>query len=212
MCGLSEIEQYRELIRRILEAFQDISFPVIVKVATDRDVESFDPIEDQPIISDLSTLADEVMHTYYNTPIRIKRINEVSNFLEKEIPKVFDAMRGKFVVLKNVVNLGGSGYPNLRIDYTGGHVYADVKATMRPDRGSARDFYFTAGVETKKKVTKDGKHAVLGFIIHGSPSNYRTVGWKLSDLSKVSVKAKTEFNADNLEIYKREAVIKENHI
>jgi hypothetical protein len=48
----------------------------------------------------------------------------------------------------------------------------------------------------------------LGFITNGvGPERFKTIGWKLADLSKINVSMKPEFNADNLEIYKKEAII-----
>ena len=208
-----EIEQYRDIIRKILEAFEDVSFGVIIKVATDTDVEPFDQERDRDLIDDIKRLADETMHIYYRTPIRIRRINEVSNFLEREVPRIFHSITDYMKTIRDVIHFGGVGYPDIKIVASSGKViYIDIKATTRPETGSARDFYITPLGKTKEKVSTSGKHAVLGFVIDGNPNNFRTIGWKLSDLSKIRIRMKPEFNADNLEIYKKEAIIAENYV
>jgi len=60
-----------------------------------------------------------------------------------------------------------------------------------------------------EKIDSDGFHLLLGFIIKETKhEKFITIGWKLVDLSKIKVSLKAEFNADNLEIYKSEAIIK----
>ena len=88
--------------------------------------------------------------------------------------------------------------------------FVDIKATTRPDVGSPRDFYYSTKEKTLEKINSDGFHLLLGFIIREiEPEKFITIGWKLVDLSKIKVSIKAEFNADNLEIYKPEAIIKE---
>ena len=57
------------------------------------------------------------------------------------------------------------------------------------------------------------KSGFWGFVIEEArPKTFRTIGWKLVDLSKIFVSMKPEFNTDNRELYKREAIITENWI
>ena len=54
---------------------------------------------------------------------------------------------------------------------------------------------------------------MLGFVIKEiEPKVFKTVGWKMVDLSKVYVRMKPKFNADNKELYKKEALIAESWI
>lgn len=212
---LDKIRVYREIIARVLEAFKGVSFPIVVEVATDTKVEPFNlkNKEDAKLVEELSMLADMVIRKFYSKPIKIKRINEVSNFLEKELPKVFIEEKNKFNVIKKFEHLGGVGYPDEEIqDIYGRTTYIDIKGTTRPETGSARDFYFTPGAETRKKIKADARHALLSFIISGSPNEFTTTGWILVDLSKISVSMKPEFNADNTELYRKETIIAEGHI
>lgn len=53
----------------------------------------------------------------------------------------------------------------------------------------------------------------MGFVIREvEPQQFKTVGWKLVDLSKIKVTMKPEFNTDNKEIYIKEAVIEERWV
>ncbi len=207
------IEEYRKIIKGILEAFERVPFSVIIEVATDKKVEAFDLRKDKALIDEISELADLTMRNFHQNPIRKRRINEVSNFLEKEFPKMFSSNREKFLVLREVRQLGGAGYPDEEVeDLNGEIIYIDVKATQRPEESSPRDFYITPLKQTKRKVRRDAKHAILAFIIRGEPLNFRTVGWKLVDLSKIRVSMKPEFNADNREIYRNETILREGYI
>jgi len=212
---LKKIEEYRRIISGILEAFQNVPFHIIIEVATDKKVEPFDLNNDNDklLINELKHLANITMNYFYNNPIPIKRINEVSNFLEEQVSFMFRNNKSQFKVIQDVKHLGGSGYPDLLIlDKFGRYIYVDIKATQRPDKGSPRDFYITPLKETRRKVTQNGKHCVLGFVIQGSPENFRTVAWKLVDLYNVKLNMKPEFNCDNRELYRREYILAENHI
>jgi ribosomal protein S21 len=212
---LRKIEEYRGIIGKVLEAFKGISFPIIVEVATDTKVEPFNlkAEEDKKLVEELAKLADITLRRFYENPIRIRRINEVSNFLEREFPKIFNTNREKFEVIKKVEHLGGMGYPDEEIlDSFGRTTYVDIKGTTRPETGSARDFYFTPLTEAKKKIRKNARHSLSSFIITGDPNMFRTIGWKLVDLSKIRVSMKPEFNADNKELYRKETIVAERYI
>lgn len=210
-----KLKEYREVIGKILKAFEKVSFPVIVEATTNTRVEVFDlkTTEDRTLVRELSQLANLTMWKFHESSISVARINEVSNYIEKVLPDMFRSSRSEFKVIDNVEFLGRTGYPDEKItEVTGRITYIEVKATKRPDTGSPRDFYFTPLEKTRKKVRESGRHALLGFIIRGEPHAFKTVGWKLSDLSKIEVSIKPEFNADNKEIYKREAIVAEGKI
>lgn len=220
---MERIKEYQKVIREILSAFEKVSFPVIVESSTGYKVLSIDKERDADLIEDLSTIARIVTKRYYKTPItrdtyklvvgkepKAFRPNEVGRILEYEIyntPK-------KFKVISKVQSLKQTGYPDAKIvEKTGRVSYVDIKATTRPDVGSPRDFYYSAKEKTLDKISSDGFHLLLGFIIKEvEPEKFITIGWKLVDLSKIKVSIKAEFNADNLEIYKPDAVIKEEWV
>ncbi len=212
---LKELEEYRRIIRGILEVFESIPFHIVIKIATDRDVEDFNlsNAHDRSLVEDLKLLADITMSYFYDSIISIGRINEVSNYLEEQVPIMFKNNKHCFKVIQDVRRLGGSGYPDLIVlDVYGGVTYIDIKATQRPSTGSPRDFYITPLRETRRKINHSGKHCVLGFVIDGKPNSFKIVGWKLVNLYNIRLRLKPEFNCTNLELYREENILAENNI
>jgi len=215
---MKRMKEYQKVIREILSAFEGVSFPVIVESSTGFKVFGVDKEKDTDLIDDIASIARLITRRYYKVFVTretyrmvIKKVakafrpNEVGRVLEYEIyntPK-------NFKVIKEVMPLKQVGYPDIKlIDQTGGVTFVDIKATTRPDVGSPRDFYYSTKEKTIEKINSDGLHLLLGFIIKEvKPEQFITVGWKLVDLSKIKVSIKAEFNADNLEIYKQEAVV-----
>lgn len=169
----------------------------------------------------MSYIANTVANRYYKNLItrstyksivgitpKSFRPNEVGKILEYEISNV----PSKFKIIKQIIPLKQVGYPDVKIVETYGRViFVDIKATTRPDVGSPRDFYYSSKEKTIEKIDADAIHLLLGFIIKEvKPENFKSIGWKLIDLSKINVSIKVEFNTDNLEIYKKESIIVEN--
>jgi len=218
--NMERIKEYQKVIREILSAFEGVSFPVIVESSTGYKVLSIDKEKDIDLIEDLSSIAKIITRRYHETPItrdtyrsvigkkpKAFRPNEVGRVLEYEIyntPK-------DFKVILEIQSLKQVGYPDVKIiEKTKRISFVDIKATTRPNVGSPRDFYYSTKKKTLEKINSDGFHLLLGFIIRETePEKFITIGWKLVDLSKIKVSIKAEFNADNLEIYKPEAIIKE---
>jgi len=227
--NMERIKEYQKIIREILSAFEGVSFPVIVESSTGYKVLSIDKERDRDLIEDLSTIARMITEEYNKTPItrdtyksvinkepNAFRSNEVGRILEYEIYNVYEKYKdtSKFKVISEIQPLKQVGYPDLKVIEKGGRVsFIDIKATTRPKVGSPRDFYYSTKSKTLQKIDSDGFHLLLGFIIKEiEPGKFITVGWKLVDLSKIKVSIKAEFNADNLEIYKPEAIIKEEWV
>ncbi len=219
---VKKIKEYQKIIREILSAFEGVSFPVIVESSTGYKVLSIDRKRDAELIEDLSTIARKITSYYHKIPItrdtyksvmgkepKAFRQNEVGRILEYEINRISDKL--KFKVISKIQSLKQVGYPDVKIIEKSGRIaFVDIKATTRPDVGSPRDFYYSTKEKTLEKINSDGLHLLLGFIIKEvEPEKFITIGWKLVDLSKIKVSMKAEFNADNLEIYKPEAIIKE---
>jgi|YelNatPaOPRAMG01_1025707.scaffolds.fasta_scaffold82442_2 hypothetical protein len=224
-----EIEEYREIIKKILRSFDKVPFHIIVEALIGFSIEPVDlhTEKDLSLIDEICLIADKVIEKYYQNAIsrsvyksimgkspRAFRPNEAGVVVEYEFPLVYQAMSSKFKVIKSIKHLKGKGYPDtLILDTFGKPTFVEIKATTKPDEGSPRDFYFTPLEKAKQAITMDAKHLLLGFVIRETkPEEYNTIGWKLCDLSKIVVSMKPEFNANNLEIYKKEAVIRENWI
>ena len=226
---MEKIEEYRKIIQKILEAFTNVPFTVVVESVTGKTINPVDlnDIKDKELVDDLKTIANNILTEFFKKSITLEeyrklrkksaktfRPNEVSIFLEHTFPKKFIEVKNSLKTIVNVVHLKESGYPDEKItDKYGRVTFLEIKATTRPEYGSPRDFFFTPLGNTKKKVDSDGHHLLLGFVIEEiQPKTFRTIGWKLVDLSKIFVSMKPEFNTDNRELYKKEAIITENWI
>ena len=224
-----KMKKYQEIIDQILRAFGKIPFYVIVESTMKVKVEPFDAknARDIELVKEISDLADEVAETYYHANIDEKlyrqikghkptnfRNNEAAVLIEELFVPTYKRISNRLNYIKRVKHLGQRGYPDTMIVGKDGRVtYLEIKATTRPDKGSPRDFYFTPLTMAKAKIKFNAHHFLLGFIMkESSPKIFHTIGWKLVDLHKIDVHMKPEFNCDNLEIYKKEAIITEHSL
>ena len=100
-----------------------------------------------------------------------------------------------------VRQLPKSGYPDIEIDYNGYIIYLEMKTSAVKKNSGFRFFYYTGG----DKIKADARHLLLDIILTEETSRYWKVdSWALSNLSKLNVKVKKEFNiskSDLLEKY-----------
>jgi len=220
------LQSYEKLIKDILSAFGRIPFHIVVESLLGHKVEPVDVSkqEDGLLIQDIEKLADTIAQKYHTERITREvyyqirgkrpeafRNNEVGVIVESSIASTYARARANLAFIRNLTHLPAMGYPDLEILDTAGRTsYVDVKTTSRPQQGSPRDFYLTPLENTKDKVRADARHLVLSFITQNiAPEQFITVGWKLIDLSRINLRMKPEFNCDNLEMYKAEAIVRE---
>ncbi len=215
------LKEYQEVLRNIVSAFKNVPFPVVLESSVGHNVIPFDKGANAELLEDITFLAGELLHKHYieyitratyNQVVKKNpkqfRINDVSTVLERELVEA----RVPLKTVRQLKRLGAGGYPDcLIVDENGQTTYVDIKATTRRrEEASARDFFFTGLEKTRQKVTRDGLHLLLGFMVKEvMPEQFKVVGWKLVDLSKLRVSLKPEFNASNPEIYKPEGIIAE---
>ena len=96
-----------------------------------------------------------------------------------------------------------SGYPDLQITYlpTGEVFYLDPKLVEDGSWTSTlRTFYFTPKEETLK-INEDAVHLLVGIGHDGKDGEWTFTRYRLSDLSHLRVRLKTEFQASNAALY-----------
>ena len=143
-----------------------------------------------------------------DSPVRkLRRINEASKFFEDAILARINATPG--LRCEVPPNRAGahqrSGYPDLRItDLESGLVcYLDPKLVEEGSVESTfRSFYFEPKNETLK-ITDDAMHLLAGIEHDGLDRQWTFTGWRLTDLSKVRVRLKAEFQASNADLYRK---------
>jgi len=129
------------------------------------------------------------------------RINEVSRAIENELVEEIRKTGIKPKILASM------GYPD--IELTDRHerlTYLEIKVSSLTKYSTLRTFYYSSG----RKIENNARHLLLGLLIKEEKDKYwKMEKWTLIDLSKLMVNLKTEFNTNNIEIYKPESIIAE---
>lgn len=176
----------------LMQEIKEISFANIIEKTTGCKVFV---LEDDEIVTELYDASKKVLNEVQDLDYSSKRPNEISNDLDRRLREKLGGKmpKGKF-----------AGYPDIIIERKKKNFYIEVKLASINQLGSRlRSFYY----EPVKvaKVDKDAFHILIGFL----HQNKRILGFKLVDLSKINVSLKNEFNANNVEIYKKEAILLE---
>jgi len=204
-----ELENLKDFSRKVLQPLKDVAFPVIVEATTGKKIIriNLDANEDKELIESIKQVADEISKKYYEKLELIgNRPNDVSEPLEQVfVDCLINAGKG-------AIRLKQKGYPDLEIkDKLERITYMEIKVSRVENikEGSPRNFFYKPSIKTK--IKEDARHLLIGFAIkEHTPKHWKIVGWKLVDLAYLKVDFKPEFNADNIEIYKKEAIIAEN--
>lgn len=190
-------------LTEITTEMQGISFKDVVEVTSKH---LFYPInlnqvEDKELIGNLTASCKSFLALCNKNKRRFygDRINEVSKAIENEfvaeIPKIG---------LKTRI-LSAQGYPDIElIDKHNRVTYLEIKVSSKMEQSGFRTFYYTSG----KKIEHDARHLLLGLLITEERDKYWKIQeWTLTDLSKLTVYLKSEFNASNIDIYKEQSII-----
>jgi hypothetical protein len=121
------------------------------------------------------------------------RINEVSKSIENElVEEIRKTGLGTRI-------LSAQGYPDIELkDKHNRITYLEVKISGKKEKTGFRAFYYSSA----KKITSDARHLLLGLGLTKESGNYWKIEeWTLTDLSKLDVHLKAEFNASNIDIY-----------
>ena len=213
------------------QQLRGISFSELIFDATGRKVLPFaaNNAVDQRVAKAISAACEETMKRL-NAPDsviqNIDRINEVSSHFENTLRELLNTTPGLQCEFPLTADgkLQRSGYPDLRItDLESKRVfYLDPKLFAAGSRDSSfRTFYFEPKKSTNK-VREDAVHFVVGFehapreAGSGSPNPgesaspktiWKFTRWDLVDLSRFTVKLKAEFQGNNRDMYRPEAIV-----
>ncbi len=184
----------KDFFENLLKRVRGIPFGYVIQMTTGCKV--FPAIkEDHAVIQEIYEKAGEVVKEVRNKDFSSLRPNEISIKLE-------NMLRTKLggVIPENKV----AGYPNILIERMGKAYYIEVKlAEEKQLNSSFRTFYYEP-VELAK-VKRDACHLIVGFV----HKKKKIIGFKIIDASKIKVDLKSEFNTNNIELYKRENVLRE---
>ena len=146
-----------------------------------------------------------------DSPVRkLRRINEASRFFEDELLALLNKSTG--IRCEFPKNHDGqaqrSGYPDLRItdEASGTIFYLDPKLVEKNSHESSfRSFYYEPRHRTGK-ILDDAVHLLVGIEHDGKSGQWNFSGWRLVDLSTVTLRLKAEFQTSNAELYKNSAL------
>lgn len=200
------------LVHRLLEEDLDhrlFPFPAVVEASSGKRVIPLDESEvHRSVIEAIESALDKSLSplSAEDSPIRqLRRINEASRFFEDALHASINATPG--LRCEVPPNRRGesqrSGYPDLKITHlaSGTVFYLDPKLVEQGSWSSTlRTFYFEPKDETLK-INDDAVHLLCGIEHDGHDGEWKFIGWKLVDLSKLQVRLKAEFQASNADMY-----------
>lgn len=190
-------------LREIAPVLRQVSLKDVVEITSGHQLYpiDLDQSEDKELIDNLTASCKSFLALCSRNKRRFygARINEVSKSIENEfvaeIPKTG---------LKTRI-LSAQGYPDIElVDRYGRATYLEIKVSSKETLSSFRTFYYSS----EKKVEQDARHLLLGIhIVEERDKYWRIEDWTLTDLSKLIVHLKSEFNASNVDIYDEQSII-----
>ena len=156
---------------------------------------------DKVLIDNLKSIFKEFLKTSTSTLSRYQgdRINEVGRRIEDAL--VHEMNKQPFTVKK----LPKTGYPDIEISQSSDRItYLEMKISAVQAKSGFRYFYYT----NVFKIKSDARHLPLNIAVtEETPRYWKVDNWILSDLSKLSVKLKTEFNTSKDDLMQEKARI-----
>ena len=210
-----ELLQLKEFAKRVLEQTKVLPFPLVVQAMTDHAVYPIraDAEDDIKLLGILSrSCIAAVAHSREN-PITTNHPNDVSVHVEKILQNELWHRGAKTEIPQKEKGRSGGGYPDriiwLKKDFPS---YLEIKVSREENigAGSARNFFYQPTADSK--IRYSARHLLAGFTIREiKEKQWELTRWKITDLWFLQVKLKPEYNADNREIYKSEAVLIEGN-
>ncbi len=194
-----------ELLRRVFGLSKElgrVDFPLIVKLSTGYDVIPVNSSNesDKKLIEILDNILKKFLKTSASTRSRYQgnRVNEVGRRIEETIVNEMNKLP------LSVNRLAKSGYPDIEISYQDLISYLEMKTSSVKKESGFRYFYYTSG----DKIKNNARHLLLDIAVtEENPGYWKVDNWSLSDLSKLTVKLKNEFNASKTDLMEEKAKI-----
>jgi hypothetical protein len=103
-----------------------------------------------------------------------------------------------------VKKLPKTGYPDIEISHIDRITYLEMKTSSVKGQSTFRYFYYT----NVDKIKAIARHLLLDIsVTQESPRYWKIDNWALSDLSRLNVRLKTEFNASKSDLMNMDARI-----
>jgi hypothetical protein len=179
-----------------------VDFPLIVKLSTGYDVIPINISNelDKKFIDTLNGILRKFLKTSASTRSRYQgnRVNEVGRRIEETIVNEMNKLP------LSVKRLGKTGYPDIEISYHDLISYLEMKTSSVKEKSGFRYFYYTSG----NKIKNSARHLLLDIAVtEENPGYWKVDKWSLSDLSRLTVRLKSEFNASKTDLMDEKAKI-----
>jgi hypothetical protein len=200
-------EDQGELVRQVItypKRLRELSFALVVRESTGFNVIGVDETRsyDKDLISTLTSKLKKSLKESKKSGRHFKgnRINDVGSKIEAAI--VSDLNSAPF----SVRQLESKGYPDIEVIFNDELVYMVLKTSGVVEKSSQRYFYYSTGT----KVKKSARHILITIMAESPDHGYWAVkSFVVSDLSKLKVRLKAEFNASKTQLMDEEAKIAE---
>lgn len=203
-----QMAQLKEAAKIFLRPMERLPLPVVMEAMTGCEIFPMTKrVRDRELLQALAQACVAITADSADAPYQANRPNEVSTQVETRLQT---ALESRDVVVEVPRSRGGGGYPDRLLRYKGKPTYLEVKVSREENinQGSARNFFYQP--TENPKVIHSARHLLAGFAIRErSEKSWILTGWKIVDLFYLRVKLKPEYNADNLEIYRDEAILLE---
>lgn len=194
-----------EILRNVFGLSRElgkVDFSLVVKQSTGFDIIPINRanLSDNTFIDILNGILKKFLKTSTSTRSRYQggRVNEVGRRIEETIVNEMNKLP------LSVKRLGKTGYPDIEISYHDLIAYLEMKTSSVKEKSGFRYFYYTSG----DKIKKNAHHLLLDIAVtEESPGYWKVDKWSLSDLSKLIVKLKNEFNASKTDLMDERAKI-----
>ena len=214
------IKQLEETIAKFMAPLQGIPFPIAIKAISGYKVIPFskEDKQDLNLLDKLCQAADMAGKQASQDGIFRKRPNEVGNDIEPYVKEALKAVGLQAdIPMTQKQRRQAMGYPDIEvIDSNGRVTYLECKTYNLANIGTTqRAFYFSPSKESCK-VTADARHLVMSFQIgmaqRKGQQAYVPVHWRIYSTDSMVVQVKHEFNANNRQMYRQEALLAEGSI
>lgn len=194
---------------------RDFEFAVVAEAVSGKKViPAKGRVSEERVISAIHAVMEKLlvrMNSDTSPLMGLRRINEGSRFFEDGLMEGLEASEGISCGIPNTREGESqrSGYPDLRIrdDATGDVYYLDPKLMEQGSvESTLRTFYFEPK-DTTLKITDDATHLLIGIEHDGNDGEWKFLGYRLVDLSKLKVRLKAEFQASNRDVYLESSVL-----
>ena len=214
------IKKLEDTIAKFMAPLEGIPFPIAIKAISGHKVIPFDRgnKHDSDLLDKLCQAADIAGKQAFQDGIFRKRPNEVGNDIEPYVKEALKALGLQAdTPLTQKQRRQVMGYPDIEvIDSNGRITYLECKTYNLANIGTTqRAFYFSPSRESCK-VTADARHLIMSFQIEIAQRKgqqaYVPVHWRIYNTDSMVVQVKHEFNANNRQIYRQEALLAEGSI